>query len=246
MDRISALGGECIVGREYHEDGGIHLHVFCDFGRKFRSRKTDVFDVGGFHPNIEKIARTPAKAFDYAIKDGDVICGGLGRPSENSPSSAKTDQKWAEITSAEDRASFWELVHRLDPKAAACNFTSLSKYCDWKFAPDAPEYESPSGVGFDEGEFDGRADWLRQSGIGAGGSFRGEFPQIMRSEGSTTPIFPLPSGGPLFTRGLTTPLFDVHNRSHCWRRRFIVGAGWCLASSLALPGSSTPPLDPFC
>lgn len=167
MERISELGAECIIGRELHEDGGIHLHCFCDFGRKFRSRRADLFDVGGRHPNIEKVARTPAKAYDYAIKDGDVICGGLGRPVCPEGRTTTID-KWAEITSAENREEFWELVHRLDPKAAACSFTSLSKYCDWKFETHAPEYESPRGITFDEGEFDGRADWIRQSGLGLG------------------------------------------------------------------------------
>lgn len=52
MDHISTLGGECIVAREDHADGGTHLHVFCDFGRKFRSRKADVFDVDDHHQTL--------------------------------------------------------------------------------------------------------------------------------------------------------------------------------------------------
>lgn len=230
MDRISELGAECIVGREYHADGGIHLHVFCDFGRKFRSRKTDLFDVGGYHPNIEKIARTPSKAYDYAIKDGDVICGGAERPAEAAAHGSKTADKWSEITSAEDREEFWELVHRLDPKAAACSFTSLAKYCDWKFAVDPPEYATPGGIEFDTGEFDGRADWLRQSHIGLDEPLLGEshFAVVRGSSGlrpggllgsigtpdpwRETPPFggdPLRKGasGLIFFRQMSQPLF---------------------------------------
>lgn len=167
MDRISTLGGECIVARENHEDGGIHLHVFCDFGRKLRSRKVDVFDVDGFHPNITASKGTPEKGYDYTIKDGDVICGGLARPTPVSKSGNESSvSKWTAITGAANRDEFWRLVHMLDPKAAAVSFTSLTKYCDWKFAALPPTYESPRGISFVGGDLDGRDDWLSQSGIG--------------------------------------------------------------------------------
>jgi len=175
MDCISSHGGECIVGRENHEDGGIHLHVFADFGRKFRSRKADVFDVDGVHPNIQPSKGTPELGYDYAIKDGDVVCGGLGRPEKpGRGGNGKAHAIWSEITSAESVGEFWELVHRLDPKSAACAFTQLSKYADWKFAPDPPSYESPPGIEFVGGEMDGRDDWLSQSGIGSGEPLLGE------------------------------------------------------------------------
>lgn len=167
MERISSLGGECIIGREHHQDGGLHLHVFCDFGQKLRSRRSDLFDVGGYHPNIAPSRGTPHVGYDYAIKDGDVICGGLGRPEPPSGGGhGKTDEKWTQITSATDREEFWELVHRLDPKAAACSFTQLQKYADWKFRPVEPTYENPTGISFIGGDLDGRSDWLGQTGIG--------------------------------------------------------------------------------
>lgn len=175
MEAISLHGGECIVARENHEDGGIHLHVFCDFGRKFRSRKVDVFDVDGVHPNISTSRGTPEMGYDYAIKDGNVICGGLGRPAGKSGTrNGKTHDLWTEITCAKSVGEFWELVHALDPKAAACSFGQLSKYADWKFAPHPPNYESPHGIEFVDGELDGRDDWLSQSGVGSGEPLVGE------------------------------------------------------------------------
>lgn len=167
MEHLATLRAECIIGREHHEDGGIHLHVFCDFGRKFRSRRADVFDVDGIHPNISKSLGNPHKGYDYAIKDGDVICGGLERPTESSgDSTSKSDAKWARITSAPDRESFWDLVHELDPKAAATSFSQLQRYCDWKYQYHPPDYESPGNATFDAGGFDGRSDWFLQSRIG--------------------------------------------------------------------------------
>ena len=79
-DHLGELRGECIVAREAHADGGTHLHAFVDFGRKFRSRRTSIFDVDNHHPNVSATHSTPREGFDYACKDGDIVAGGLGRP----------------------------------------------------------------------------------------------------------------------------------------------------------------------
>lgn len=165
LDKISSLGGECIIGREDHEDGGTHLHVFIDFGRKFRSRKADVFDVGEWHPNVSPSKGTPEKGYDYAIKDGDVVAGGLARP-DRAVSTGSTHSKWTEIASAGSREEVWSLLEELDPKSMLCNFTQISKWCDWKFTIRPEEYVSPLGVQFIGGDLDGRDQWLSQSGIG--------------------------------------------------------------------------------
>lgn len=175
MERISSLGGECIIGREHHVHGGFHLHVFCDFGRKFRSRKVDVFDVDGRHPNVSPSKGTPEKGYDYAIKDGDVICGGLLRKDLISGNrNGSTNDIWTQITSAENRESFWELCLQLDPKAAATSFGQLSKFADWRYAVVEPAYQHPGGYEFISGATDGRDDWLLQSGIGLAEPLVGE------------------------------------------------------------------------
>ncbi len=168
VERISSLGGECVVARESHADGGIHLHVFVRFGRKFRSRKADVFDVDGRHPNIVPSRGTPEKGYDYATKGGDIVCGGLRRGDCLSGSrDGSSRDLWAQITGAEDREQFWELCHELDPKSAATAFCQLRAYSDWKFTLADPIYESPANYTFRSGQFDGRDDWLLQSGIGS-------------------------------------------------------------------------------
>jgi len=167
---FDGLGFKCVVGRENHADGGLHLHCFVDFGRKRRFRRAGVFDLEGRHPNISPSRGTPEKGWDYACKDGDVCFQSLDRPaiSEGGGGNGGTRDKWATITGACDRESFWDLVHELDPKSAACSFTQLQKYCDWKFAPVPPVYGTPDGISFTGGDVDGRDDWLSQSGIGSG------------------------------------------------------------------------------
>lgn len=169
MDCISALAGECIVGRECHEDGGFHLHVFVDFGRKFRSRRVDVFDVDGKHPNVVPSYGTPEKGYDYACKDGDVVCGGLARPTPATRSNldGEADSLWTRITEAKTRDEFWQLVHQYDPRAAVTSFPAIQKYCDWKFAYHPPTYESPPNARYVGQDYDGRDDWVRQARIGS-------------------------------------------------------------------------------
>lgn len=175
VDKFSSLGAECIVGREHHEDEGLHLHVFVDFGRKFRSRAADIFDVGGRHPNIQTSRGTPEQGYDYCVKDGDVVAGGLERPEPRRTGTGKNFDLWAEITNATDPDEFWSLCHQLDPKSAACSFSQLQKYCDWRFAPKRREYESPGGLEFIGSDVDGRDEWFHQSGIGSAEPLVGEF-----------------------------------------------------------------------
>lgn len=164
---FTGLGFKSVIGRENHADGGIHLHCFVDFGRKRRFRRPRCFDIEGRHPNVEPSRGTPEKGWDYAVKDGDVCYESLERPREGGGGSGGTRDKWATITCASDRESFWDLVHELDPKSAACSFTQLQKYCDWKFAPSPPVYANPDGITFIGGDVDGRDGWLSQSGIGS-------------------------------------------------------------------------------
>lgn len=142
--------------------------MFVDFGKKFSTRRTSCFDVDGRHPNIERVGRTPWKAYDYAIKDGDVVCGGAERPEESRSGNGETDHKWSRIADAETADEFWELCRTLDPRALCINFGNLQRYADWKFRPVPTPYTHPRSITFTDGDSDGRDDWLSQSQIGSG------------------------------------------------------------------------------
>jgi len=86
VTHLSEIGAECIIGREDHSNGGTHLHAFFMFERKFATRNERIFDVDGFHPNIVRGYGTPEKGWDYATKDGNIVAGGLQRPSRNEDS----------------------------------------------------------------------------------------------------------------------------------------------------------------
>ncbi|QCW23705.1 MAG: replication-associated protein [Gemykibivirus minti1] len=169
---LSELGGECIIGRENHDDGGIHLHAFVDFGRKYRTRNPRQFDVGGYHPNVLPAQKTPEKMYDYATKDGDIVAGGLERP--DGGSIPKSRDRWGEIILAETRDDFFELCAAMDPRSLACSFPSLCRYADWRYRVDPGRYETPKDFVFDTSGFPELDDWRGQSLVLIGPSRMGK------------------------------------------------------------------------
>lgn len=162
-DHFASLGAECIIGREIHADEGVHLHAFIDFGRKFRSRRVSIFDVDGHHPNISPSKRSPEGGYDYAIKDGEVVAGGLARPSVDG--AVSNGNKWSEIVGSASESEFWEAVERLDPKALCTNYGNLRKFADWRYKPEPEVYEHPAGLNFELGVVPELAAW-REFGFG--------------------------------------------------------------------------------
>lgn len=168
VNHLSALEAECIVAREIHpKTGGVHLHVFVDFGRKFRSRSPQIFDVDGRHPNVSPSRGTPEKGYDYAIKDGDVVAGGLERPKPRGGMSVGAENIKHVAHLCESTTEFLELCDEMDRGGLMQHFTNRRAYADWRFASEPEPYVSPFGAEYRSGEFDGRDDWLAQSGIGS-------------------------------------------------------------------------------
>lgn len=170
VSHIGDLGGECIIGREAHSDGGTHLHAFVDFGRRFQSRRAAVFDVGGFHPNISITKRDPQVHYDYAIKDGDVVAGGLERPAPDA--NAGVENKHHQIVLAPTRAEFFEAVRDLDPRLLLTSFPSLEKYADWHYRVDPEPYRHDPEYEFDTSQFPELNQWVEDY-IGWNATVRG-------------------------------------------------------------------------
>lgn len=156
---LADLGFECIIGREDHSDGGTHLHAFIDHGTYFRRSGTHLFDVEGHHPNVQPCRRTPEQMWDYATKDGDIVAGGLERPSGGGLPA--TGDVWAQLVDVEDRDEFFSLAQQLCPRNLLCSFTSFRAYADWRFAPEPEQYESPPGLVFDTSVAPELDEWVR-------------------------------------------------------------------------------------
>lgn len=161
VNHLAGLGAECIIGRENHADGGIHLHAFIDFGRKYRTRDQRAFDVEGCHPNVSPSSGTPEKGYDYAIKDGDIVAGGLERPHGGRVD--PTRDVWPQIINAENESEFWSLCESLAPRALVTQFTQLRAFAAWKFPPIKIPYETPQGVNIDTSWVAELPNWVSEN-----------------------------------------------------------------------------------
>ncbi|AMH87663.1 replication-associated protein [Pacific flying fox faeces associated gemycircularvirus-1] len=157
-DLIVGYPAECIIGREDHADGGTHLHAFVDFGRRVNIRDPRRFDVEGFHPNIQPCGRTPQKMLDYAIKDGDVVAGGLD-PTIDSAVQGSGDV-WSRIANAPTVDEFWDLARELAPRALLCNHQSLRAYAEWHYRPEAVAYQHPDTLQLSTAGVPGLDEWV--------------------------------------------------------------------------------------
>ena len=164
VDKLAEFDAECIIGRENHADGGLHLHAFVDFGRKYSTRNVRQFDVEGCHPNIVSSYGTPEKGYDYAIKEGDIVGGGLlDRPAGGRLQDASNT--WTEIVAARSESEFWDLCQSLAPRALCTNFNSLRAYAAWRFPPTKVEYKHPENVVIDTTQVV-ELDWWVQENLG--------------------------------------------------------------------------------
>lgn len=159
-NHLGELRGECIVAREAHVDGGTHLHTFVDFGRKFRSRRTSIFDVDGHHPNVSATHSSPREGFDYACKDGDIVAGGLERPEQSNR--VVKQSRWHDIIAATSRDEFFELAMAHDPRTLCASFTQLSKYADWRYREDPEPYRTPDDVVINASAFPELTEWAHR------------------------------------------------------------------------------------
>lgn len=148
VDLFAKINAECIIGREYHSDGGLHFHCFVEFGRIFRSRDPRVFDIEGWHPNIQHVGRTPWVAYDYSIKEGDVVAGGAERPREPRDRVSRADEIWSTIMEAKTRDEFFRLCKQLAPAKLATSFNSITAYADSTYQMVPDKYRHPEAITF--------------------------------------------------------------------------------------------------
>lgn len=152
-DHFSSLGAECIVAREAHADGGTHFHVFCDFGRKFRSRRADIFDVGGRHPNIKRTKKSPRAGVAYACKYGEIVAGGLDIGDVSDSLIPTTQDPGSTLLCAENQREFFDIAEEFYPWDFITKFPNFRAFAKWKWPEVGEPYASPAGFGFADGDF---------------------------------------------------------------------------------------------
>lgn len=153
------------LGREQHQDGGTHFHVFLSFGRKISCRNERAFDFAGSHPNIKTIPRTPEKAFDYAGKDGDILHEHGNRPGKPGALSSGRDSVWSDALTTEHKEEFLTTLRERAPRDYVLYNDQIERFGERYFFTAPPDYHSPNFTPILPEEL---KQWVEQSGIGNG------------------------------------------------------------------------------
>lgn len=117
------------IARETHEDGNYHIHAVIEFDEQLRTRRADVFDIQGFHPNIQK-PRSLRACLQYVRKEGEFI--------NNFPTGKKT---WGDILAdSQTRDDFLSGVRQHYPRDYILCYDRVISFADAHFRPVVPPY----------------------------------------------------------------------------------------------------------
>lgn len=129
-----------VIGRELHEDGHPHLHVYLALNRKKNTQNPAFYDLRQdatvYHGNYQA-ARDIADVMKYCKKDGDFIqSDGIEEPED------KMD--YGEIIKTANTAQeYMALVEKHYPRDISLNYDKLMSFANQRFPPVVEEYQPP-------------------------------------------------------------------------------------------------------
>lgn len=137
-DFLRVLAPECeyIIGRELHSDGNAHLHAYVHFGGRKRFTSSAVFNLDGYHPNIQR-PRRAADVIAYCRKDDTtpLVSDGL-----DMVTMAGRDGWGAILSESRTRDEFLGLTRERFPKNYVLDYERLVFFCQEHFGRDAAPY----------------------------------------------------------------------------------------------------------
>lgn len=122
------------VGRESHQDGGIHFHVFGKWSQKIDTIDPRYFDYRGIHPNVQS-ARKESDVYTYCGKDGDTLDFGIP---------PKIKRTWTDvINDSTTKEEFMKGALDLSSRDYVLNHERLEYFAAKHFKPEVKEYVDP-------------------------------------------------------------------------------------------------------
>lgn len=118
-----------LIGREHHEDGDLHLHVYLRLSTRLTSRNSRYFDIGGHHPNISAGIRNHKQAWAYVGKEGFET---LTYPEGASPD--VKENKWMAVIESATPEDFDTAVIEASARDYVINFERIETYKRHKFS----------------------------------------------------------------------------------------------------------------
>lgn len=118
---------------ELHESGEKHVHVALIFAKRPNIKNERLFDVKGFHPNIQPMKGNPATHVrQYLTKDPiDLV-------EHNWPTTTRKlsdNETFSLLLQASTETEFWELASQHCPRDVVVNRERLEYFCSKHFKP---------------------------------------------------------------------------------------------------------------
>jgi len=138
-------GCKYLIARELHDDGNPHLHALVVFGRRRRFTDSACFDVGGFHPNIQR-CRSVGHVYAYISKDDDNVLANF-----TAEEGISGETGWGSIVeSCLTRGEFLEAVRARFPRDYVLSLERLLAFCEWRYGRDETSYSGRTRESFVE------------------------------------------------------------------------------------------------
>jgi len=120
------------VGLELHQDGNTHLHVYLRGVDSFRTKNERLFDLHGFHANIQSCRR---------INDVVRYCGKSGNYIDYGDIDAAPEKRtWHDLLLAPNALEAKALARENFPRDYVLNHEKICYFLDQHFAPVVSEY----------------------------------------------------------------------------------------------------------
>nr|QXN75509.1 MAG: replication associated protein [Genomoviridae sp.] len=134
------------LGRERHQDDGVHVHCYVSFDTAVRIQSQFRFDFGGSHPNIRSVSRGHKRTYDYAGKDGDIVAEYGEPPPPIDAGKNKDDGIWAEALRQSTKTDFLDVIRGGSPKDYILFNRQVESFADKHFGTCEEPYRSPTFV----------------------------------------------------------------------------------------------------
>lgn len=118
------------IGREHHEDGDLHIHVYLRLSKRLTTRNCNYFDIGGHHCNISAGIRNHRQAWEYVGKEGFET---LTYP-EGATYTVEKENKWMAVIEAATPDDFDTAAIEASARDYVINFERIETYKRHKFS----------------------------------------------------------------------------------------------------------------
>lgn len=127
-----------VVGRERHQDGGVHFHAILEFEKKRNFRSANCLDLFGIHGKYESV-RDIQSCYRYCTKDGQTVTNDQAWANSHSSGTKRRLGELTTVTSAEEAL---EIFRTQAPRDYFLYYDKIKHNCEQIFKKQKQDYTS--------------------------------------------------------------------------------------------------------